>query len=75
MDAMSGSAEAELFKLCRDHGLRDAALGYHEIGICLFATTGYLADGSPIVTLITHGEDIHEVRQNVNALLWAWGRK
>lgn len=75
MDIYSGSALKALGELCERNGLRDIAVQtVGEVHI-LWATTGYLADGSPIVTEITHSTTLHGLRENVQGLVWAWGRK
>lgn len=75
MDNLSGSAVKALIELCERHGLRDAAIVQADGCLYLYATTGYLADGSPVVTLISEGTDVHDLRENVQMLVWAWGRK
>ena len=75
MDSFSDSALNALHALCERHGLRETAIVDAGDFLCLYATTGYLADGSPVVTLISEGVDVHDLRENVQLLLWAWGRK
>lgn len=75
MDIMSGSAWASLCRLCEVNGLADPCLKKDGDDIELWVTTGYLADGTPVLTLVAHGADIHSITRRVQQLCWAWGRK
>lgn len=72
---MSGSDLRALGELCERNGLRDIAVEHIDGVYVLWATTGYMSDGSPIVAAVTHADDVHGLRENVRTLAWAWGRK
>lgn len=75
MDTMSGGLLAKLVYLCERHGLKDPVVTGEASHMVLWVTTGFLEDGTPVITAVADGENLWEIIAKVQALVWAWGRK